>query len=128
MSRALAVIAFVVATPVALAAELRPKDLVGAWTVGIGPDYAYYTLWSDFRYTGSQGDALLRGTWKLLDHGRNLQLTLGGGVPKNELTVPPTSKVILIESFDGHILRAKSPDGNMDIWKKMPRWRGSPKY
>jgi hypothetical protein len=128
MSPALAAIIVIAATHIATAAQLRPKDLVGAWTVGGGPDYTYYTFWSDFHYTGSQGDALYRGTWKLLDRGRKLELILGGGVPKDQLPVPPTREVIIIDSFDRHTLHVTLVGGKKDVWKKMPRWRGSPKY
>jgi|GEM_PF-4465244 hypothetical protein len=117
MQRALATIVMFVAIDVAAAAELRTQDIVGTWTLGVADkEYAYYTFRSNLTYTGSKGDMLFEGRWKLL-RGNRLQLTpfFDGGV-------------IVINSFDGHTLRAILPDGKKDVWKKMPRWRGSPKY
>lgn len=104
-------------TSISGAAELKARDLVGAWTWGVADkDYAYYTFRSDLTYSGYKGDMDFEGRWKLLSGGR-LQLISFGH-----------RQVITINSFDGHILRATLPDGKKDVWKKMPRWRGSPKY
>ena len=123
MNRTLAAVILIAATQMAIAAQFRSEDLVGAWTVGSGPEYTYYTFWSDFHFTGSQGDALYRGKWKLRDHGRRLELMLDGGVRRDQLAVPPIRKVIQIDGFDGHTLKGTLPTGQKDPWKKMPRWR-----
>jgi hypothetical protein len=117
MQRALAMIVMLAAIDIATGAELRTKDIVGGWTLRVADDYAYYTFWSNFTYTGSKGDMLFEGRWKLLKG--------------NRLQLDPSffdRGVIVINSFDGHTLRAILPNGKKDVWKKMPRWRGSPKY
>jgi len=129
MSRALAVIVLFAAVHVTTAGELTSKDMIIAWTFGVAhKNYSYYTFKSDHRYTGEHGDMFLRGTWRTFDHGRRLEMISGGGVPRNQLTVPPSREVIIIESFERDTLRVTLADGKKDVWKKMPRWKGSPKY
>jgi hypothetical protein len=114
MKRALVAIVLLAATGITAAAEFNAKDLVGAWTTGVADkDYAYHNFFSNFTYTGWKGDMDFEGKWKLRS-GNRLQLS--------------GQEVILINSFDGNILRVTLPNGKEDVWKKMPWWRGSPAY
>jgi len=127
--RAFLLIALLAAPHITLAAELTSREMIGAWTFGIGSkNHSYYTFWSNHRYSGVHGDEILRGTWKLFEHGKKLEMILGGGIPKDQLSVPSTREVVVIDSFDGQNLHVTLADGQKDIWKKMPRWKGSPKY
>jgi hypothetical protein len=122
MSCALAAIILLAASHAATAAELRAKDLIGSWALGVAHQKnAYYRFWPDQRYTGVDGDMILRGTWRLFNHGRKLALTLGGGVPIDQLTVPPTSEIIVIDRFDSRTLHVALTDGQKEIWKKLRR-------
>jgi hypothetical protein len=115
MSRTSIAIAFLAAATVGSARELTSKDLIGAWTLGVAhKDYAYYTFWSDHRYRGDQGDMIFEGRWKLSGQ----KITFSGS----------RSDAVTVEGFSGDTLRVTLSDGKKDTWKKMPRWRGSPKY
>ena len=115
MSRALTAIALVATAHISAAGELTSKDLIGAWTLGVADkNYAYYTFWSDHRYHGDQGDMIFEGRWKLSGQ----KIVFSGS----------RSDAVTVDSFSGDTLRVTLSDGKKDTWKKMPRWRGSPKY
>ena len=115
MRHALAAIVLFATAHVITAREFTSKDLIGAWTLGVADrNYAYYTFWSDHRYHGDQGDIIFEGRWKLSGQ----KIVFSGS----------RSDAVIVDSFSGDTLRVTLPDVKKDIWKKMPRWRGSPKY
>ena len=115
MRFSLSVGALLMLIQIALAASFSANDLVGAWTLGtVDRNYARYTFWSDHLFTGSQGDMTFEGHWKLAGQ----KLTLSGS----------RSDAVIITGFSGNALHVTLQDGKKDVWKKMPRWKGSPKY
>jgi hypothetical protein len=113
------------------AAQLKSKDLIGAWITDVADDErGHYTFHSNFTYDGSKGDMLFAGRWKL--DGAKLELVSYSDFEKKILSNLPVSEHIVIRSFVGHTLSVTWHDGwrkgKSDVWKKMPRWRGSPNY
>jgi hypothetical protein len=110
------------------AAQFSAKDLVGAWTTDTADnEHGYYTFYSNVTYKGSKGDMLFAGKWKLLS-GKKLELTSFSDFDKKIINNPPIREVVVIHGFDGHALSVTWRQGKRDVWKKMPRWKGSPKY
>lgn len=114
------------------AAQFSAKDLVGGWTTDTADEErGHYTFYSDFTYKGSKGDMLFAGKWKLLS-GEKLELISFSDFDKKIISNPPSREALAIHSFDGNALSVTRRDGwrhgKKDVWKKMPRWRGSPKY
>ena len=119
MKPALVAIVFIATAGITAAADFTANDLVGAWTLGVADkNYAYYTFRSDHTYNGSEGDMLFEGKWRVVGRSRLKKILLTGS----------RFELIVIDSFAGDTLRVTLPDGKKDVWKKMPRWRGSPKY